>query len=254
MKRKSIILIFIFSFFLFMGQYFCFAASLDEVPADAKDDLSRDKRIEEVLKDEEAAKSKAEICQPGQPVEEYPFYIYRDADYRGNHFFPSGYMGDYMDIRFDLYHKDNPYSGATCIKMDYSGKAYQGGKWAGLYWQDPAGNWGDTPGGFDLSQATKFTFWARGERGGEIVTVFKIGGILGEYGDFASKTIGPVILTRKWKKYTIDLAHLDRQPMQSCPDADLLSRVIGGFAWVTNIDVNQGGIIFYLDEMRYEKD
>ena len=71
-----------------------------------------------------------------------------------------------------------------------------------------------------------------------------MGGISsGEYIDSDSASIGPIKLTTEWKKYEIDLRGKD------------LSYVIGGFCWATNIDVNDPeGIVFYLDEIRYEKE
>ena len=37
----------------------------------------------------------------------------------------------------------------------------------GVAWQHPVNDWGDEPGGFDLTGAEKLTFWARGAEGGE---------------------------------------------------------------------------------------
>ena len=198
--------------------------------------------------------SAGERCQPGEKVEEFPFYVYLDAEYAGNHFFPTGHMGDYLDIKIDLYNKENPYSGLTCIKIIYTGRAYQGGKWTGLYWQDPVNNWGEKLGGYDLTEATKLTFRARGKAGGEILTTFKVGGIIGKYGDSGTNFIGPIVLTKKWTKYAIDLKNVTPQNIEFCSQMRPISRIIGGFAWATNIDVNHGGITFYLDEIRYEKD
>jgi hypothetical protein len=172
--------------------------------------------------------------------EKMPFYVYLDKGSVNNHFIPSGWMGDYGDIKFDAGSTEDPYMGETCIKIEYSAKASQGARWAGIYWQNPANNWGDKPGGFDLSNATKLTFWAKGAKGGERIEEFKVGGIFGEYADSDVAGIGPVILTKEWKKYTIDLKGKD------------FSSIIGGFCWVTNADVNPEGATFYLDEIRYE--
>jgi len=235
-----------------LNGWFCPFGKLFAFSEEYRQYAQRGEEINEFLNESESNLNIKETCQSGELVNNFPFYIYRDSDYPGNHFYPSGYMGDYIDIKFDLFWKDNPYSGSTCIKIMYSGKAYQGGKWAGLYWQSQASNWGNEPGGYNLEKAKKFTFWARGQSGGEMVTVFKVGGIVGEYGDFSSKTIGPKVLAKEWEKYTIDLQQMDRQMNGSCPNSNPLSRIVGGFAWVTNIDVNQGGIVFYLDEMKYE--
>ncbi|MDD5617739.1 MAG: hypothetical protein PHG69_01460 [Candidatus Omnitrophica bacterium] len=172
--------------------------------------------------------------------EEMPFYIYLDKGDVSNHFIPSGWMGDYSDLRMDVGSQDSPYSGTTCVKIEYLNNVSQGARWTGVYWQNPANNWGGMDGGIDLSKATKLTFWAKGAKGGERIEEFKIGGILGEYSDSDSAGIGPVILTKDWKQYTIDLTGKD------------VSYIIGGFCWSTNIDVNPDGITFYLDEIRYE--
>jgi hypothetical protein len=172
--------------------------------------------------------------------EEIPFYVYLDRGAIQNHFIPSGWMGDYSDIKTNLGSQEDPYSGSTCIKIEYLNNVSQGARWAGVYWQNPPNNWGSRDGGFDLSRATKLTFWARGQRGGERIEEFKIGGIMGEYSDSDSAAIGPVVLTKEWKQYTIDLTGKD------------VSYIIGGFCWSTNIDVNPDGVIFYLDEIRYE--
>jgi hypothetical protein len=172
--------------------------------------------------------------------EAMPFYIYADRSSTTNHFIPSGYMGDYGDIRYDAASKEDPYLGSSCIKFTYSGKATQGARWAGVFWQNPANNWGNVDAGFDLSKAMKLTFWARGEKGEERIEEFKVGGIMGEYSDSDTATIGPVILTKEWTQYSIDLKGKD------------VSYIIGGFCWSANVDSNPEGAIFYLDEIKFE--
>ena len=63
---------------------------------------------------------------------------------------------------------------------------------------------------------------------------------MGEFSDSDSAVIGPVILTKDWQQYTIDLKGKD------------MSYVIGGFCWSANIDNNPEGATFYLDEIKYE--
>lgn len=176
----------------------------------------------------------------GRKQEAMPFYVYADRSSANNHFIPSGWMGDYGDIKLDAASKEDPYLGDTCVKIVYSGKATQGARWAGMYWQYPANNWGTVDKAFDLSKATKVTFWARGAKGGERIEEFKVGGIMGEFSDSDSAVIGPVILNKDWTQYTIDLKGKD------------MSYMIGGFCWATNIDVNPEGATFYLDEIKYE--
>ncbi len=168
------------------------------------------------------------------------FPLYGDAKSPDNHYIPSGWMGDYGDIKFNDKHMENPHGGSTCIQIVYTNKATQGARWAGIYWQNPPNNWGTRPGGYDLTGAKKLTFWARGEKGGERIEEFKIGGITGEYADSDVAGIGPVVLTAEWQQFTIDLEGKD------------LSSISGGFCWATNLDVNPDGATFYLDDIRYE--
>ena len=169
-----------------------------------------------------------------------PFYIYADKGGMVNHFIPAGWMGDYNDLKINLGSDENPYFGETCIRIAYSNEATNGARWAGIYWQNPANNWGSIDAGYDLSQAKKLTFWARGEKGGERIEEFKVGGIMGDFSDSDTAAIGPVVLEKDWKKYEIDLSGKD------------MSFIIGGFCFSTNLDVNPDGATFYLDEVRYE--
>ncbi len=169
------------------------------------------------------------------------FHVYIDRGDRLNHYIPSGWMGDYGDIKMDENCKDNPHSGKTCIRFDYSAKGKQGANWAGIFWQNPPNNWGEKKGGFDIRGAVKITFWARGEKGQERIMEFKVGGLSGTYPDSDSVGIGPIDLTAQWTQYTIDL-----------PDADL-SYINGGFCWATNADSNPDGAVFYLDDIQYVK-
>ncbi len=180
------------------------------------------------------------VSPDGKKQEGIPFYVYADRSSIKNHFIPSGWMGDYSDLKLEASSTEDPYLGNTCIKIIYNGKGAQGARWAGMYWQNPANNWGSIDAGIDLSKAAKVTFWARGAKGGERIEEFKIGGIMGEYSDSDSAGIGPVILNKEWTQYTIDLRGKD------------LSYIIGGFCWATNVDVNPDGATFYLDEIKYE--
>ena len=184
--------------------------------------------------------SDATMQPAAKKVEDVPFYVYADRTSAKNHFVPSGWMGDYGDIKYDGASKEDAYLGDSCIKLVYSGKASQGARWAGMLWQNPANNWGNVDGGFDLSKATKLTFWARGAKGGERIEEFKVGGIMGEFSDSDSAVVGPVILNKDWTQYTIDLKGKD------------MSYIIGGFCWAANIDNNPEGATFYLDEIKFE--
>jgi len=169
-----------------------------------------------------------------------PFRVYTDSTARDNHYAPSGWMGDYGDLKLNENYKTNPHSGKTCIEIKYSAKGTQGAGWTGIYWQNPPNNWGTVKGGgFDIRGATRLTFWVRGAKGGEVAE-FKMGGITGEYADSDMATTGSVELTSEWKQYQIDLSGLD------------LSYISGGFVWVTSSMDNPDGCAIYLDDIIYE--
>ena len=170
------------------------------------------------------------------------FWVYKDRNARENHYIPSGWMGDYGDIKLNDQSTENPYSGTTSLQFEYTAKKSQTSGWAGVYWQNPPNNWGSKKGGFDLTGMTKLTFWARGAKGGEVLQKFVIGGIKGTYPDSANIEFGPVELTDTWKQYTINLAGKD------------LTYISGGFGWVTTADLNPEGCKFFLDDIKYEAD
>ncbi|MFH1791575.1 MAG: hypothetical protein ABH885_06310 [Candidatus Omnitrophota bacterium] len=177
--------------------------------------------------------------KPGKEAEKN-FYVYAEKGYFKNHYAPSGWMGDYGDLKINEGCATDPRTRRSCIKVDYSARKKQGAGWAGVYWQDPPNNWGNLPGGYDLTGSKALTFWAKGEKGGELIAEFKMGGISGEFGDSTSASVGPIALTPEWTKYTINLENED------------LSRVIGGFAFVLSEMENPEGAVFYLDEIAYE--
>ena len=178
---------------------------------------------------------------PPAPVRQLPFYIYREFRSRDNHFAPSGWMGDYGDVRYDDHCllKGVP-GGKTVIRIAYSAEGKQGNGWAGMYWQNPPNNWGSRPGGFNLNGARRLVFKARGEKGGEVIDEFKVGGITGDYADSAAATSGPVTLARKWEEFSINL------------DGQELSSITGGFCWTASREHNPDGAVFYLDDIRFE--
>ncbi|HEX8341219.1 MAG TPA: glycoside hydrolase family 2 TIM barrel-domain containing protein [Tepidisphaeraceae bacterium] len=147
----------------------------------------------------------------------------------------SGWMGKHEAIAMDEKSTDNPHAGATCMKAQFKSPDNFGG----IIWQSPANDWGDNPGGFNLTGATKLSFWARGETGGEKVD-FVMGVIKADkpYHDSASAELRGVALTNEWKQYEIDLNGKD------------LSSIKTGFGWVVP---GQGKpVTFYLDDIKYE--
>ena len=99
---------------------------------------------------------------------------------------------------------------------------------------------GQAPGGWNLTGARKLAFWARGDKGGELVSCFKFG-VLGtgnKFHDTASGSLNAVRLTTDWKRYSIDVSDKD------------LSCIKTGFAWIV---VGQGKpVVFYVDDILFE--
>jgi hypothetical protein len=172
-----------------------------------------------------------------------PFYVFEDKASRRNHYVPSGFMpnGKCLDLQ-DAW-GEGCHGGKTCIKIAYDLEcSRKDQKWAGIFWLNPANNWGQRKGGFNLTGAQRLTFWARGEKGGEQIQEFTVGGITGDYPDTDTAVIGPVILSSEWKEYAIDLRGKD------------LSYISGGFAWSTSEEVNPdiSSVTIYLDDIRFE--
>ena len=208
-------------------------------------DAKPKKKVAPVLKTETTTKKTVAVeSKTGKTTENgipLPFYVYSEKS-AASPYVPSGWMGDYGDLKINDTYKENPYDGLTCIQVIYSALKTNGAGWAGIYWQHPANNWGSRQGGFNLKGAKKFVFWARGAQGGEVIAEFKIGGINSQDfpGDSDSASIGPITLTPLWQQYEIDLAGKD------------LSHIIGGFAFAASSDSNAQGFTIYLDNLCFE--
>ncbi len=165
----------------------------------------------------------------------FPFYVYKDGNSKLNHFHPSGLMGDIDDLSFNNSWLKNPMSGKTCVRVRYSARQSRGYGWSGLYWLEPVNNWnvGKIRGGYDLTGAKKLRFYARGEKGGEVVE-FKMGGMTSEV-----RTTDTVELSKNWNLYEISLAEMD------------LSIVNGGFCLIFTTAENSNACVIYLDEIYY---
>lgn len=169
-----------------------------------------------------------------------PFYVYSDIGSKNNHYSPYGLMGDISSISMEQGYKGKPQSGKTCIKVTYKPAKGKVG-WSGVYWTEPPNNWGDKGYGFNLTGAERISFWARGEKGAEIIDNFIMGGITGKkHEDSDSVAIGPVELSTEWKQYFINIEGAD------------LSNIIGGFCFTVTKINNPMGAVFYLDDIVYE--
>lgn len=160
-----------------------------------------------------------------------PYAVYVDGAPRK--WYPSGYMGHSRALKVDEKCRENPRSGETCMKIDYLD--HYG--WAGIFWQDPPNDWGEKPGGVNLSNARTLVFWARGAKGGEKVDFFMGRLEKGKYHDTARAKLDGVVLKREWTRYRIPLDGLD------------LSTIKTGFGFSF---ANEGDpFTFYLDDIEY---
>jgi hypothetical protein len=185
---------------------------------------------------EGGAEAATETAGSGVPKAQLPLTLYANAEDEGEILYiPSGWMGNFDALQYDDACADKPHSGASCIKISYDAE----GKWAGVVWQDPANDWGDEPGGYDLTGAKRLTFWARGDKGGELVE-FKMG-ILSKnkpFHDSSSAALGKIKLTTDWQQYTIPLEGKNL----SCVKTPFVFSFAG----------KKEPITFYLDDIKYE--
>lgn len=163
-----------------------------------------------------------------------PLIVY-DEDGHDLPYAPAGWMGDAKAIKLDPACTAKPHTGKTCMRCDFTAAT----GWGGVVWQSPANDWGDRPGGFNLTGAKKVSFWARGEKGGEVVT-FKFGVLPRDepFYDTAQGQTEPVPLTADWKQYSIDAVGKD------------LSRIKTAFVWT--VAASGAPITFYLDDIIWE--
>ncbi len=174
-----------------------------------------------------------------------PLVVYGDSKGAVGSFAPSGYMGDVESLRIKGADFSAPLTslgdGSSCLRVEVVPRGRQG--WAGLYWQTPANNWGKIKGaGYDLTKAQRLTFWARGEKGGELIAQFSVGGLVGPYPDTDSAKLGPIRLNKEWTQYVIDLTAKD------------LRHIVGGFEFIVRRTDNPRGAVFYLDEIIFQGD
>lgn len=157
-------------------------------------------------------------------------------------FVPSGWMGDGEQgtTYLSLSSVTNNVNGVDKVVTRIEYRPGPEG-WAGIYWLYPDGNWGSKP-GKSLVGASKITFLARGENGGEIVE-FKSGGVRAEqYKDTLEVSIGKVSLSSSWQPYSIEISNQD------------LSNVIGAFAGIVAASDNDNkNVTIYIADLIIDK-
>lgn len=180
-------------------------------------------------------KVSGKVETPKAKVARLPLAVYDEATRENAPFAPAGWMGNAKAMKLSPEETGQPHAGKTCIKFEYREKD----GWGGIVWQSPAGDWGDRPGGWDLTGAKRLVFWARGANGDEEVS-FQFGLIADNkpYFDTGKGKLDKIKLTREWKQYTIPL------------DGQNLSRIKTGFCCV--VAATGSPIVFYLDDVTFE--
>ena len=163
-----------------------------------------------------------------------PFTIYSGSQ-TSMPYIPSGWMGSTGNMKIDTSNAGASHSSGKSIRWDYTGTD----GWGSIAWQSPEGDWGDKPGGFDFTGATKLTLWAKGSEGGE-----KLGLAIGiiksdkKYFDTAIVDGGQHELTTSWQKIEIKLTGKD------------LSRIKTGL--VMTLASHGRPLTVYLDDIKVE--
>jgi len=162
-----------------------------------------------------------------------PVTVYSDG--MSSPWVPSGWMGGHESLSMDPNSSADPHTGSSCLEFTYDRPDF----WAGVVWQHPANDWGDQPGGFDLTGKEKLVFWARGAEGDEKID-FGVG-IIGDdkpHSDSVKREKKNVRLSTAWERFEIDLSGAD------------LTQVKSPF-WFSFAGRGRP-MTFYLDDVRFE--
>jgi len=158
-----------------------------------------------VVIDEDAKKRKFLV-----PKAELPFKVYTNGD-DPMPYIPSGFMGNHAAVDVDLNCEEEVYSGSSSVKISYKARD----NWYGIGFVDPANDWGEILGGYDISGANKFSFWAKVDDGKLKATIgFGLIDTDKPYPD-TDKISKEFVLTDEWKKYTIKTQKLDLSCIRS---------------------------------------
>ena len=220
---------------ILLAMVFVIASAVADAPV-----VKARKRSETEMTD--AARPKMDIQKrpfENKEVMNMPFYVFNNRILPPvQNFALSGFMGDADDLKVAGSYDQVFAEGYPTLKIEYGGRGKTG--WASGLWQNPANNWGEYDGGYNLSKARKLSFWACGEKGGEAVE-FILGGTSANFADSDSLSSGEIILSGEWTRYIIDLT------------AAKLSYISAGFGFVVKEDSNPTGCTFFLDDIRYEE-
>jgi len=180
-----------------------------------------------------AATANLPLRVKGEVRTRMPVSVYEDG-FEAMPWAPSGWMGASEFLTLNGSFPEDPQNGTASIKLRYEGRY----GWVGVAWQNPPNNWGDLDGGFDLTGASELELWARGEYGGEKISIGV--GLLGTdtmHPDSGKKKVEGIVLTRKWQRYSVPLKKVD------------VSSIKTGF--VVTLEGRTTPVTIYLDSIRF---
>jgi hypothetical protein len=167
---------------------------------------------------------------------EMDFYVFRDYDSAMNHFLKCEKLGDHDSIsaRKDL---NNPSpEGGSALEVIYDPRGYETHYFSTISWVIDEK---EAVPRYDITGAKRLVLYARGKNGGEIVE-FTVGSISLDSDRLSAASSGPVLLSNKWREYSIDLEGLN------------LSNIKTGFSMTVNRYDNSEGAVIYLDDIKYD--
>jgi hypothetical protein len=186
----------------------------------------------------------ADLSAKDEKASSARWYIYSDAGVPSNHGYWTNYMpenGGQM-IQLNMADTSNPYQGNTAIRVDVT---FRSPGWCGIAVASAPNYWGQQPDTqvFNLKNARRLVFHARGQRGGETIQIkFAITGDQ-PFGDSSKIPIASkwFTLSTEWNHFELDLQGKN------------LTRVITPFVFVLNETRNSSpNLSFYLDEVYVE--
>jgi hypothetical protein len=116
-------------------------------------------------------------------------------------------------------------------------------RFAGIDWQYPHNNWGTAPGLRITPGATRIRFMARGDKGGEMISIGAGQSGTARYKDQLSVSGLDLVLTPTWTAYELPL----QGQRYDGPDG-----VIGGFIVSMRASSSPEPTVFQLDDVRWQ--
>ncbi|MEQ8549753.1 MAG: glycoside hydrolase family 2 TIM barrel-domain containing protein [Cyclobacteriaceae bacterium] len=149
------------------------------------------------------------VANPYQTAKvKLPFYIYQDG--QNEPYIASAQMGNYQALEIDIENTKEVKNGSAALKIHYNDTK----NWFGLALVDPPNDWGNRPGGYDISGAKKYSFWAKADDKIKVTVGFGLIDKDQPFPDSAKEAI-EIELDTEWKKYSINVKKLDLRCIRS---------------------------------------